>query len=63
MQSALQNVNTTSSSAQILAIPGQPAANRAITPLQVGTGGALTSNFLRTGAAGNSCNQLASQHE
>jgi hypothetical protein len=63
MQSALQNVNTTSTSAQILAIPGQPAANRAITPLQVGTGGAVTSNFLRTGGAGNSCNPLADQHE
>ena len=63
MQSALQNVNTTSTSAQILAIPGQPAANRAITPLQTGTGGAVTSNFLRTGGAGNSCNPLNNVHE
>ncbi|HEY0340208.1 MAG TPA: substrate-binding domain-containing protein, partial [Steroidobacteraceae bacterium] len=62
MQSALQNVNTTSTSAQITAIPGQPSANVASTPLQVGTGGVLTSNFFRTGGAGNSCHELSNVH-
>jgi ABC-type phosphate transport system substrate-binding protein len=63
MQPALQNVNTTSTGAQILAIPGQPAANRALTPLQAGTGGQLTSNFIRQGGAGNSCTPLTNVHE
>ncbi|MDB6011883.1 MAG: hypothetical protein JWL65_4133 [Gammaproteobacteria bacterium] len=63
MQPALQNVNSTSTSAQVSAIPGQPATNAATTPLQVGTHGVLTSNFFRTGGAGNSCNGLTDVHQ
>jgi hypothetical protein len=63
MQPALQNVNSTSTSAQVSAIPGQPATNVASTPLQVGTHGVTTSNFFRTGGAGNSCNGLTDVHQ
>jgi ABC-type phosphate transport system substrate-binding protein len=63
MQPALQNVNSTSTSAQISAIPGQPTTNVASTPLQVGTHGVLTSDFTRGGGAGNSCNGLTDVHQ
>jgi ABC-type phosphate transport system substrate-binding protein len=63
LQPALQNVNSTSTSAQVSAIPGQPATNTATTPLQVGTHGVLTSDFFRTGGAGNSCNGLTDVHQ
>jgi ABC-type phosphate transport system substrate-binding protein len=63
MQPALQNVNSTSTSAQVSAIPGQPTSNVASTPLQVGTHGVTTSNFFRTGGAGNSCNGLTDVHQ
>ena len=62
MQPALQNVNTTLTSAQVIAIPGQPAANTATTPLTVGTHGVLVSDFIRAGGAGNSCTPLTDVH-
>jgi hypothetical protein len=52
----LQNGATTAKSGQILAIPGQPAANKAQIPLQVGN--EPTSLFSRGGGAGNSCTPL-----
>jgi ABC-type phosphate transport system substrate-binding protein len=58
MQPALQNVNSTSTSAQITAIPGQPTTNLGEVPLQVGTHGVLTSQVSRNGGAGNSCKGL-----
>jgi ABC-type phosphate transport system substrate-binding protein len=58
MQPALQNVNSTSTSAQVTAIPGQPATNLGQVPLQVGTHGVLTSQVSRNGGAGNSCKGL-----
>jgi ABC-type phosphate transport system substrate-binding protein len=63
MQTALQNVNTTSTSAQVTAIPGQPLTNVATTPLQVGTKGVLTSDFFRAGGPGNSCKPLTNVHQ
>jgi hypothetical protein len=65
LQSALQNVSTItfSTSAQVTAIPGQPATNLATTPLQFGAGRVLTSNFLRAGGAGNSCHELSNVHQ
>ena len=63
MQPALQNVNSTSTSAQVSAIPGLVAANQALTPLQVGTHGVLTSDFFRAGGAGNSCRPLTDVHQ
>jgi ABC-type phosphate transport system substrate-binding protein len=58
MLPALQNVNSTSTSAQVTAIPGQPSTNLAQVPLQTGTHGVFTSQFLRNGAGGNSCKGL-----
>ncbi len=63
LQPALQNVNTTSTSAQITAIPGQPASNLAQTPLQIGTHGAKTSDYFRAAGLGNSCRPLTNIHE
>jgi hypothetical protein len=56
---ALQNVNTTSTSAQITAIPGL-ASNTASTPLQTGSpSGVKTSDFTRgASGGGSSCTPL-----
>jgi ABC-type phosphate transport system substrate-binding protein len=63
MQAALQNVNTTSNSAQITAIPTLVAANVANTPLQVGSLGTRTSDFARSPGQGNSCKTLLDLHQ
>jgi ABC-type phosphate transport system substrate-binding protein len=57
---SLQNVNSTSNSAQISAIPGLVAANKAQSPLQTGSpSGVKTSDFTRGAAGGgNSCTPL-----
>jgi len=50
----IQNVNTGPQSAQVNAIPGQPAANTAVLPLQK-VGAIYTTDFYRGGGQGNSC--------
>jgi len=60
---SLQNVNQTVPGAQVVAIPGQPVSNRALTPLQTGSIGVMTSDFIRAGGAGNSCTPLTDVHE
>ena len=58
-QPRLQAIGTAPQSAQVNAIPGQPAGNSAQLPLQA-SGAIFTTDFDRGGQAGNSCNAYGS---